>query len=189
MNLLLGKSKPTKGKIHIDDFVLNKLDFYRLQLYRRHIGVVFQDYKLIERKTVFENVAFALIVCEAPTESIKETVQTVLKKVGLEHKAECFPYELSGGEKQRVAIARALVHKPKLLIADEPTGNLDPESAQSIVQILTTLWQDGMTVLLATHNEEIVNQLQQRVIRIEHGKVVQDVAVSGYIYAADSPVL
>ncbi len=174
MHLLLGAQKPTTGSIQIDGTQIENLDTETMQEYRRMIGMVFQDYKLLAQKTVFENVAFAMQVCGEEDDDIVRRVNEVLEKVNLLHKSKNYPDELSGGEKQRTALARALVHKPKLLIADEPTGNLDPDSAMQMIELLKTINAEGVTVILATHNQEIVEYLKTRVIKIEDGMIVSD---------------
>ena len=147
---------------------------------RRKIGVVFQDFKLLPNKTVFENVAFALEIIGISTKEIKHTVPKVLDIVGLKDKEKSMPMELSGGERQRVAIARAIVRQPKILIADEPTGNLDPKHAWDVIKVLEKINKYGTTVLLTTHNQEIVNKLKRRVVTIEDGKIVSDKANGEY---------
>ena len=141
---------------------------------RRHIGIVFQDFKLLPRLTVYENVAYAMQVIEAPDDKIKDRVLEVLGLVGLEQKLRRFPDELSGGEQQRVSVARALVNKPKVLIADEPTGNLDPQTSDEIVDILERINANGTTVIMATHNKDIVNERQHRLLEIAGGRLVRD---------------
>ena len=152
-----------------------------IPLYRRKIGVVFQDYKLLSTKTVYENVAYALEVSGDPNNVIKERVPKILELVGLSDRAENYPNELSGGEKQRTAMARALVHKPYILIADEPTGNLDPATSWEIINLLFQINKKGTTVLLATHDREIVNALRKRVIALKGGKLVYDKKRGQYI--------
>lgn len=174
MHMLLGAQKPTTGSIQIDGTHIENLDTSTMQEYRRMIGMVFQDYKLLPQKTVFENVAFAMEVCGETDLEIQTRVEEVLKKVNLLHKSKNYPDELSGGEKQRTALARALVHKPKLLVADEPTGNLDPNSAMQMIKLLQEINTEGVTVIMATHNQEIVDSLETRVIKIEDGKIVSD---------------
>lgn len=178
MHLLIGATKPSGGSIIIDGIHVEKLNTENMQEYRRMIGMVFQDYKLLPQKTVFENVAFAMEVCGEPDEKIEIRVNEVLQKVGLLNKSHRFPDELSGGEKQRTAIARALVHQPKLLIADEPTGNLDAESAMQVIQLLQKINQEGVTIILATHNNDVVEYLQTRLIKIENGEIVLDQKMS-----------
>ena len=174
VKLILAEEKPTKGRIVIGDWDITNIRPSELPILRRQIGVVWQDFKLLPKKTVFENVSFALEVCGAEPSKIREVVPQVLKIVDLENKATRFPYQLSGGEQQRVVIARALVHRPKILIADEPTGNLDTINTQAIVQILEKINYLGATVILATHNREIVNGLKRRVITLDGGMVVSD---------------
>jgi cell division transport system ATP-binding protein len=147
---------------------------------RRRIGVVFQDFKLLPNKTVFENVAFALEIAGYSSREIRHTVPKVLNIVGLKGKASNYPRELSGGEAQRVAIARAVVRQPKILIADEPTGNLDPKHAWDVIRVLEKINKYGTTVLLTTHNQEIVNKLKRRVVTVKDGKIISDRADGGY---------
>jgi cell division transport system ATP-binding protein len=151
-----------------------------IQFYRRRIGVVFQDYKLLPQKNVYENIAFALEVCGFERQDIKKRVPEVLDIVGLKSKIKQFPHQLSGGERQRVAIARALVHNPGLIVADEPTGNLDPKTAQEIVELLLKINAEGTTILLTTHNKDLVNFLKRRVVTLEDGKVANDRKGAGY---------
>lgn len=174
LKLLTREEKPSSGKIvvgGIDYDTLKDKDIPRL---RRRIGVVFQDFKLLNNRTVFENVAFALEIIGLSNREINHTVPKVLDIVGLKDKANRFPMELSGGERQRVAIARAIVRQPKILIADEPTGNLDPKHAWDVVRVLQKINRFGTTVLLTTHNKEIVNRLKRRVLRIDGGVIVKD---------------
>lgn len=180
LKLLTREEKPTSGKIVVGGIDYDELKDKNIPFLRRKIGVVFQDFKLLQNKTVFENVAFALEIVGMPSKEIEHTVPRVLKLVGLGDKAQQFPKQLSGGERQRVAIARAVVRQPKILIADEPTGNLDPKHAWDIITILKKINAHGTTVLLTTHNQEIVNKLKRRVITIDGGKVVKDRASGGY---------
>lgn len=177
---LIGAEKVDKGKVHVDDYHVNVMSEKALQMYRRKLGIVFQDYKLLGRKNVYENIAFALEATGASKEHINKRVDEVLEMVGLTDMKHHFPYQLSGGEQQKTAIARALVHNPKLIIADEPTGNLDPKSAEEILELLKKINKSGATVLLATHNKGIVDRLNNRVVRIENGKIVSDKAHGGY---------
>lgn len=177
---LMGAEKIQHGKISVDGYVINQMNDRALQYFRRRIGVVFQDYKLLPQKNVYENVAFALEVCGYESADIKKRVPEVLEIVGLHERHRQFPHQLSGGEKQRVAIARALVHNPSLLLADEPTGNLDPMTAKGIIDLFLKINNDGITVILTTHNPLLVDHIRKRVIRIEHGKVVSDRQQSGY---------
>jgi len=180
IKMLIGDEKPTGGKILVDDINITDMSEKTLQLYRRLIGVVFQDYKLLLKKTVYENVAFAMEVCGESDEHIHQRVPEVLELVGMLKKQQNFPLELSGGEQQRVAIARALVHKPRLLIADEPTGNLDRENSIGIMNLLLKINEMGTTVILTTHSHEMVDYVDKRVVAIDKGKVVYDGDKSGY---------
>ncbi len=174
IRLLIGEEKPTEGRIYFGSFEVEKLKSKELPEFRRHIGVVFQDFRLLEKKNVFENVAFILEVEGYRQQEINELVPQVLELVGLGDKLFKFPAELSGGEKQRVAIARAMINKPDVIIADEPTGNLDPHNKWEVINLLNKINELGSTVILATHDKEIVNKLGQRVITLEDGKVVSD---------------
>ena len=174
IKLLMAAIRPSKGRITVGGWDITHIGRHEVPTLRRQIGVVFQDFKLLPKKTVFENVAFALEVCGEPSQKIKSVVPQVLKIVGLEERMARYPMQLSGGEQQRVAIARALVHRPKLLIADEPTGNLDAISAKSIVDLLVKINDLGTTVLMVTHNREAVNLLQKRVITLDQASVASD---------------
>ena len=174
--------KIEKGSLTVAGFNLVKIKKKDVPLLRRSVGVVFQDYKLLPTKTVYENVAFAMQVIGAKRRHIKKRVPEVLELVGLKHKMRSFLTQLSGGEQQRVAIARAIVNNPKLLIADEPTGNLDPEIAWEIMHLLERINLQGTTVLMATHNSQIVNTLRHRVIEIEAGSVIRDEEKGEYGY-------
>lgn len=178
--LLTREEKPTSGKIIVGGIDYDKLKDKDIPLLRRKIGVVFQDFKLLLHKTAWENVAFALEIAGIGNNEIKHTVPRVLDVVGLKDKANNYPLELSGGERQRVAIARAVVRQPKILIADEPTGNLDPKHAWDVIAVLEKINKFGTTVLLTTHNQEIVNRLRRRVVAIEEGKIISDKAVGSY---------
>lgn len=180
LKLLTREEKPTGGKILVGGIDYDKLKDKEIPLLRRKIGVVFQDYKLLPGKNVFENVAFALEMVGMGNHEIQHTVPRVLDIVGLKGKEKRMPLELSGGERQRVAIARAIVRQPKILIADEPTGNLDPKHAWDIIKILEKINRYGTTVLLTTHNQDIVNRLKRRVITIRDGKIVSDRAGGAY---------
>jgi len=177
---LIGSEKVTAGQIFVDDYSVHSMSENALQMYRRKLGIIFQDYKLLARKNVFENVAFALEACGFSKEFIKNRVNEVLEIVGLHNHANHFPHQLSGGEQQRTAIARALVHDPKLVIADEPTGNLDPETAEGILNLLLDINKNGATILFATHNKNLVDKVQRRVVRLEEGKIVSDKFHGGY---------
>jgi len=174
LKLITAEEKPTSGEILFDGADINKLTPKQLPFHRRRIGTVFQDFKLLPKKTVYENVAFALEVSGYPNKDIERGVPQILDIVGLAHKAESYPREISGGEQQRVAIARALVHKPPLIIADEPTGNLDPISSWGIIQLLLKINKLGTTILLATHNKDIVNRIKKRVITLDQGRMIRD---------------
>lgn len=169
--MLIGAEKPNRGTVEVDEMVVNNMDANTLQLYRRKVGVVYQDYKLLPKKTVFENVAFAMEVCEEPWDLIHERVPGVLEKVGLLKYQDHFPQHLSGGERQRLAIARALVHNPRLLIADEPTGNLDEDNAHEILDLFRRLHEEGATVLLTTHDPLVRDKISGQTLNIEDGKV------------------
>jgi len=181
VKLLICEEKPTSGKILIADRNIAKLKPQELPYYRRKVGVVFQDYKLLPQKTVYENVAFALEVCEAPQVEIVDKVPKILDLVGMLKRKDNCPNELSGGERQRVSIARALIHSPKILIADEPTGNLDPVNAWEIIDLLSRINKQGTIVLLATHNKQIVDRLKKRVILLKDGKMISDRIKGGYV--------
>jgi cell division transport system ATP-binding protein len=180
LRLLTREERPTSGKIIIGGIDYDKLKDRDIPLLRRKIGVVFQDFKLLPNKTVFENVAFALEIVGMGKREINHTVPKVLDIVNLKGKEKRMPLELSGGERQRVAIARAIVRQPKILIADEPTGNLDPKHAWDVIRVLEKINRYGTTVLLTTHNQEIVNRLKRRVVTISHGKVASDKANATY---------
>lgn len=174
IKLLIGEEKPTKGRVVFGSYEVNKLRPKELPHLRRQIGIVFQDFKLLPRKNAYENVAFALEVEGRPQHDIEELVPQVLDMVGLSDKQHNFPHELSGGERQRVAIARAMIHRPAVVIADEPTGNLDEENTEEIVRLISKINELGTTVILATHNKHVVNLLHKRVITLANGKIVRD---------------
>jgi cell division transport system ATP-binding protein len=180
LKLLTREERPTSGKIIVGGIDYDKLKDKDIPMLRRKIGVVFQDFKLLPNRTVFENIAFALEIVGATNNEIKATVPKVLEIVNLRGKENRMPLELSGGERQRVAIARAIVRQPKILIADEPTGNLDPKHAWDVIKVLEKINHYGTTVLLTTHNQEIVNKLKRRVITIQHGQIVGDKAKAEY---------
>lgn len=180
IKLINREEEPTKGKIVVGGIDYDHFPKRHIPFLRRKIGIVYQDFKLLPRKSVFENVAYALEVAGVPNKIIKERVPKVLQTVGLLKNAKCYPDELSGGERQRVAIARALVHQPRILIADEPTGNLDPKNAWEIIDLLLKINNFGTTVVLTTHNKEIVDRLQKRVITLSKGKVAKDEKVGKY---------
>ena len=180
LKLLTREEKPSSGKIVVGGIDYDTLKDKHIPLLRRKIGVVFQDFKLLPNRTVFENVAFALEIAGMTNREIKSTVPKVIELVGLKGKEKNFPHQLSGGERQRVAIARAVVRQPKILIADEPTGNLDPKHSWDIVRLLEKINKYGTTVLLTTHIVDIVNKLKRRVITIDHGKITSDQARGTY---------
>lgn len=181
IRLLIGEEKPTRGRVFFGQYEVNKLSDKELPAFRRHVGVVFQDFRLLPTKSAYENVAFALEVAGRPQREISELVPQVLDMVGLSDKGTNFPHELSGGEKQRVAIARAMVHRPEVIIADEPTGNLDPFHTMEIINLLLKINQLGTTLVLATHNKDIVNSLGKRVVTLDHGRVIRDEEKGKYI--------
>ncbi len=178
--LIIAEEAASKGTVVIGGWDITNIKHRQVPILRRQIGVVFQDFKLLNRKTVYENVAFALEVCGTNEAKIQKIVPQVLKIVGLHDKTGKFPDQLSGGEQQRVVIARALVHRPKILLADEPTGNLDTITANEIIDLLLKINQLGTTVVMVTHNPDIVNRLQKRVITVEHGKLISDKHVGSY---------
>ncbi len=180
LKLLTCEERPSSGKIVVGGIDYDTLKEKHIPLLRRKIGVVFQDFKLLPNRTVFENIAFALEIAGMTNREIKSTVPKVIELVGLTGKEKNFPHQLSGGERQRVAIARAVVRQPKILIADEPTGNLDPKHSWEIVRLLEKINKYGTTVLLTTHNVDIVNKLKRRVITIDHGKITSDQAKGSY---------
>ncbi|MGY3714849.1 cell division ATP-binding protein FtsE [Sutcliffiella cohnii] len=184
IKMMYREEKPTSGSIIIDGIDLSKLKERHVPLLRRKIGVVFQDFKLLPQLTVYENVAFALEVIEETPKSIKKRVMEVLDLVKLKHKARAFPNELSGGEQQRVSIARSIVNNPKVMIADEPTGNLDPDTSWEIMKLFEEINERGTTIVMATHNKEIVNTMKRRVIAIEYGKIARDEVKGDYGYEA-----
>ncbi|WP_404454309.1 cell division ATP-binding protein FtsE [Oceanobacillus kapialis] len=174
IKLIYREVKPTKGNIVINEINMTDLKERRVPLLRRDIGVIFQDFKLLPKLTVFENIAFALEVIEESPKKIRNRVMEVLELVGLKNKARFIPDELSGGEQQRVSIARAIVNNPKIVIADEPTGNLDPDTSWGIMKVFEEINARGTTILMATHSKEIVNTIKKRVIAIEDGLIVRD---------------
>lgn len=181
IKLLIGEDKPTRGRIFFGQYEVSKLTDDELPLFRRHIGVVFQDFRLLPTKNTFENVAFAMEAAGRPQSEIKEMVPQVLDMVGLGDKLKSFPHELSGGEQQRVAIARAMVNRPEVIIADEPTGNLDPFHTAEIIGLLKKINELGTTLILATHERDIVNQLEKRVITMDRGRIIRDEEKGKYI--------
>ena len=183
IRLLLKELDPTSGIITVNGRVLNTLKHSQIPKYRRNIGTVFQDFRLLEEMNVYENVAFAMHAVEASGRLIKKRVPQVLHEVGLAEKYRSLPRQLSGGEQQRVAIARAIVNNPQILLADEPTGNLDPRNAFEVMKLIEQINHRGTTVLVVTHNKELVNQFQKRVIMMRKGTIARDVEEGGYIEA------
>ncbi len=181
LKLLIAEERPTKGRIVFNGIEINKMPDKDLPSLRRRIGMVFQDYKLLVAKTAYENVAYAMEVAGLSDEDIKRDVNQVLDLVGLGDRKNNFPTALSGGEKQRVAIARALVQRPEVMVADEPTGNLDPINTWDIIKLLTKINELGTTVILATHDKEIVDTLERRVIILDRGKIIKDEEKGKYI--------
>ncbi len=181
IKMLIGEERPSKGRIIFGQYEVNKLSNKELPELRRHMGIIFQDFRLLPKKTAYENVVFAMEVAGRPQREIEEVTPQVLDLVGLGTKAQNFIHELSGGERQRVAIARAMVNHPDVIIADEPTGNLDPINTWGIINLLMKINELGTTVILATHNKEIVNQLEKRVISMEDGKIIRDEEKGKYI--------
>ncbi len=182
IKMMYREEKPTTGSINVNGLVIETLAERDVPYFRRQLGVIFQDFKLLPKSTVYENVAFALEVIEEEREVIRERVMEVLNLVGLEERADSVPSELSGGEQQRIAIARAIVNRPKVVIADEPTGNLDIDTAMDIMSIFKRINERGTTIIMATHNADIVNTIRHRVIAIEDGKIVRDEIEGGYGY-------
>ena len=174
LKLLFREEKVTSGKLIFDDFDLSKMSEYKVPYFRRQLGVVFQDFRLFPGMTVFENVAFAMRVIGEPRRVIKKRVPTILGIVGLQDKQKCFPSELSGGEQQRVALARALANNPKYIIADEPTGNIDPKLSLEIMNLLVKINKRGKTVIVVTHEKALVDYFQQRVVTLSDGKITSD---------------
>mgnify|MGYP003900454571 CR=1 FL=1 len=174
MKLTMREEVATKGEIYVNGYQLSAMSRKNVPYLRRSIGIVFQDFRLLPEKTVYENVAFAMRITEAQSKDIKRQVPTVLTLVGLNKKANMYPRQLSGGEQQRVALARALVNKPALLIADEPTGNLDPDTSWEIMKLLEEINQRGTTVVVATHDKSIVDRMKKRVIELDNGVVLRD---------------
>ena len=180
LKLLTREEKPTTGKIVVGGIDYDSLKDRHIPLLRRKVGVVFQDFKLLPQRTVYENIAFALEIAGMTSREIKSTVPKVIELVGLAGKEKSFPNQLSGGERQRVAIARAVVRQPKILIADEPTGNLDPKHSWDIIKLLEKINRYGTTVILTTHNVDIVNKLKRRVVTLDGGKITSDQSQGSY---------
>lgn len=182
IKLLLKEVEPTEGKIYLNDMDITKVKNRRIPYIRRNVGVVFQDFRLLHNKTIYENVAFAMEILGTHPKEIRRRVPMILSMVNLSRRADSFPDQLSGGEHQRVAIARAIVNSPPVLIADEPTGNLDPDTAAEIMRVLMDINARGTTVLMATHAKDIVDSMKKRVIAIEQGSVIRDEEKGGYGY-------
>lgn len=181
IKLLTREELPSKGRVYVAGRDISELSRRELPLYRRKIGVIFQDFRLLGQKTVYENIAYALEVCGASNADIKKRVPKILDLVGLSDRSTSYPHELSGGQQQRVAIARALIHSPKILIADEPTGNLDPVNTWEIIDLLYRINQLGTVIILATHNKGVVDRLRRRVVELRGGKIARDEERGGYV--------
>ena len=182
LRILLKEVEPTSGRVVVNDMDLGAMPRRYVPRYRRTLGVVFQDFRLLKDRTVYENIAFAQRVIGVPGRTIKEAVPRMLKLVGLSSKYKAFPHQLSGGEQQRVAIARALINQPAVLLADEPTGNLDPQNAMEIMKLLEEINRRGTTLIVVTHSRELVNTMKKRVITMDKGIVISDVKEGGYRY-------
>lgn len=180
VKLLIAEERPTEGRIDIGGWDITRISYNDIPYLRRQIGVIFQDFKLLHQKTVAENIAFALEVAGEARKRILSVVPKVLDIVGLSHKKDAYPHQLSGGEQQRVVIARSLVHRPKIVVADEPTGNLDTINTEEVMDILKKINDFGTTVVLVTHNRDVVNALKRRVITIHGGSIVSDEKVGRY---------
>lgn len=185
IKLLLKELDPSSGRLFVGGRQVTRLKRKQISMYRRKIGVVFQDFRLLKNKTVFENVAFAQQIIGMTKRQIARTVPIMLEMVGLDGKAGAYPQELSGGEQQRVAIARALINQPTILLADEPTGNLDPQTAWDIMMLLQEVNKTGTTVVVVTHNNDIVDIMQKRVITLDEGSLIHDEKKGGYQYERD----
>ena len=185
IKLLLKELDPTSGTIKVNGINLNRMKPKAIPKYRRKLGVVFQDFRLLKDRNVYENVAFAQRVIITPTKKIRKNVPKMLSLVGLAEKYKAYPKELSGGEQQRVALARALVNQPNILLADEPTGNLDPKNSKEIMKLLETINERGTTVVVVTHNQEIVDAMKKRVIAMHKGVIISDERKAGYTQHAD----
>ncbi len=180
IKLLYRQEKPTKGEVYVGGINVSKLRNRKVYKIRRKIGIVFQDYKLLPQMTVFENVAFALEIYGLPEKEIRKRVMVAIEKVGLKEKFRSYPDQLSGGEQQRVSIARAIVNNPKILICDEPTGNLDPDTSLGIMEIINKINEEGTTIIMATHDRDIVNRYKKRVVTLDKGILVGDREKGGY---------
>ena len=180
IKMLMKELDPTEGNIIINGVNTTTMNRNQIPYLRRNLGIVFQDFRLLPKKTVYENVAFAMRVTEASSRHISRNVPTVLSLVGLQNKMKAYPNELSGGEQQRTALARAIVNNPPILIADEPTGNLDPETAWDIMYLLEEINKRGTTVVVATHASDIVDEMRKRVVMLDHGNIIRDAERGGY---------
>jgi len=185
IKLLLKELDPTSGTIKVNGINLNKMKQRAIPKYRRKLGVVFQDFRLLKDRNVYENIAFAQRVVITPSKEIRKNVPAMLSLVGLAEKYKSYPKQLSGGEQQRVALARALVNRPNILLADEPTGNLDPKNSKEIMKLLETINERGTTVVVVTHNQEIVDQMKKRVIAMHKGVIISDERKAGYTQHAN----
>ena len=185
IKLLLKELDPTSGTIKVNGINLNRMKPRAIPKYRRKLGVVFQDFRLLKDRNVYENIAFAQRVIITPTKQIRKNVPKMLSLVGLAEKYKAYPKELSGGEQQRVALARALVNQPNILLADEPTGNLDPKNSKEIMKLLETINERGTTVVVVTHNQEIVDAMKRRVVAMHKGVIISDERKAGYTQHAD----
>lgn len=181
IKMLYREEKPTKGEIYLGGINVAKVKNSKVYKLRRKIGIVFQDYKLLPKQTVYENVAFALEIYGLPTDEVRKKVLKALDLVGLKNRIKSYPDQLSGGEQQRVAIARAIVNSPKLLICDEPTGNLDPDTSLEIMKVIEKINDLGTTIVMATHDRDMVNKMKKRVIMLDNGKIVKDYEKGRYI--------
>ncbi len=181
IRMLIREEWPTSGQIFVASRSLTRMKKKEIPYLRRNVGMIFQDFKLLETRTVEENIAFAMMVVGAPAKEIKYRVRSVIHEVGLDGKEECFPYQLSGGEQQRVGIARAIINRPVLLIADEPTGNLDQRTSQEIMELIYDINRAGTTVLMATHAQDLVKNAKRRVIILDKGKIVADMPPGAYM--------
>lgn len=184
LKLLLKEHDATKGRIRLNGQDITDLKRSKISTLRQNMGIVFQDFRLLPNKTLFENVAFAMEVREMSVKEIRRQVPVALSMVGLGHKARCYPHQISGGEQQRTAVARAIVNHPPILLCDEPTGNLDPKTSWEIMNLLSEINHRGTTILIATHDREVVDVMKKRVIEIKGGKITRDVKKGGYLYEA-----
>jgi len=185
IKLLLKELEPTSGTIKVNGIHLNKMKRRAIPKYRRRLGVVFQDFRLLKDRNVYENIAFAQRVIVTPSKDIRKNVPAMLSLVGLAEKYKAYPKQLSGGEQQRVALARALINRPNILLADEPTGNLDPKNSKEIMKLLETINERGTTVVVVTHNQEIVDEMKKRVVAMHKGVIISDERKAGYTQHAD----